>query len=304
MPMYRAMARSLNVPAVEMSFKVGRDKVIEMTRRLGIKGIRKSCSMALGDRGITPLEHAGGIATFANGGKLARPYGILDIVNSKGELIYSRDRDEPEAPQVIKRKVAEQMNWMLQQVVENGTAKRAQLSFTHAVGKTGTSTGPKDVWFVGFTGKYVGVVWLGNDNNRPMSGTTGGQYAAPVWHSFMSVAHKDMNIPTIPGLRPHPVQLAEQRRLAALGGPPTSLADRNEKASSRLMSDAARDALRRVARAMRKAAGIKEPEPPPNTIPPPAGQPGTPGGRAGNRPSTTFGAIQPRPGEASRRAVP
>jgi penicillin-binding protein 1A len=137
-----------------------------------------------------------------------------------------------------------------------------------------------------------------------MSGTTGGQYAAPVWHSFMSVAHKDMNIPTIPGLRPHPVQLAEQRRLAALGGPPTSLADRNEKASSRLMSDAARDALRRVARAMRKAAGIKEPEPPPNTIPPPAGQPGTPGGRAGNRPSTTFGAIQPRPGEASRRAVP
>jgi penicillin-binding protein 1A len=219
MPMWRAMARSLNTVAAEMSFKVGRDKVIDLTRRLGIKGIRKSCSMALGDRGITPLEHAGGIATFANGGKLARPYGILDIVNSKGELIYSRDRDEPEAPQVIKRQVAEQMNWMMQRVVEDGTAKRAQLGFTHAVGKTGTSTGPKDVWFVGFTGKYVGVVWLGNDNNRSMSGTTGGQYAAPIWQSFMSVAHKDMNFPTIPGLRPHPVQVAEQRRIAALGGP-------------------------------------------------------------------------------------
>ncbi|MCK5496681.1 MAG: hypothetical protein KAI80_09740, partial [Hyphomicrobiaceae bacterium] len=81
------------------------------------------------------------------------------------------------------------------------------------------------------------------------------------------------------------------------------LADRNEKKSSRLMSDAARDALRRVARAMRKAAGIKEPEPA-DTGTSPTGQPGPPGRRAGERRSTTFGAVQPRPGEASRRALP
>jgi penicillin-binding protein 1A len=303
MPMWRAMARSLNTVAAEMSFKVGRDKVIDLTRRLGIKGIRKSCSMALGDRGITPLEHAGGIATFANGGKLARPYGILDIVNSKGELIYSRDRDEPEAPQVIKRQVAEQMNWMMQRVVEDGTAKRAQLGFTHAVGKTGTSTGPKDVWFVGFTGKYVGVVWLGNDNNRSMSGTTGGQYAAPIWQSFMSVAHKDMNFPTIPGLRPHPVQVAEQRRIAALGGPRGLQSDSNRKRSSRLMSDAARNALRRTAKAMRKAAGIKEPETEDRGTSP-AERPRTRDRRAGGPSNTTFGAMRPRPGGASRRALP
>ena len=302
MPMYRALARSLNTTAAEMSFKVGREKVIELTRRLGIRGIRKSCSMALGDRGISPLEHAGGVATFANGGKLARPYGILDIVNSKGELIYSRDRDEPEAPQVIKRKVAEQMNWMLNRVVEEGTGRRAQLGFTNVAGKTGTSTGPKDVWFVGFTGKYVAVVWLGNDNNRPMSGTTGGQYAAPIWQSFMSVAHRDMNFPPIPGLRPHPVQVAEQRRIAALGGPRALLVDRNKK-TSRLMSDAARNALSRVAKAMRKAAGIKEPESN-DTGTTPARQPQAPDNRAGGRRTTTFGAIQPRPGEAKRRAVP
>jgi penicillin-binding protein 1A len=303
MPMWRAMARSLNTVAAEMSFKVGRDKVIDLTRRLGIKGIRKSCSMALGDRGITPLEHAGGIATFANGGKLARPYGILDIVNSKGELIYSRDRDEPEAPQVIKRQVAEQMNWMMQRVVEDGTAKRAQLGFTHAVGKTGTSTGPKDVWFVGFTGKYVGVVWLGNDNNRSMSGTTGGQYAAPIWQSFMSVAHKDMNFPTIPGLRPHPVQVAEQRRIAALGGPRGLQSDSNRKRSSRLMSDAARNALRRTAKAMRKAAGIKEPETEDRGTSP-AERLRTIDRRARGPSNTTFGAMRPRPGGASRRALP
>ena len=105
-----ALAKSLNTVAAELSFAVGRDKVIEMTRRLGITGIRKTCSMALGDYGISPLEHAGGVATFANGGKLARPYAILDLVNSKGDLVYSRDRDEPEAPQVVERKVAEGMN--------------------------------------------------------------------------------------------------------------------------------------------------------------------------------------------------
>ncbi len=176
MPLWMALAKSLNTVAAELSFAVGRDKVIEMTRRVGVSGIRKTCSMALGDYGISPLEHAGGIATFANGGKLAKPYAILDLVSSKGDLIYSRDRDEPEAPQVVERKVAEGLNWMMNKVITDGTGQRAQLDFTNVSGKTGTSTGPKDVWFVGFTGKYVGAVWLGNDDNRPMSGgTTGGR---------------------------------------------------------------------------------------------------------------------------------
>ena len=65
-----ALARSLNTVAVYLSLKVGRQKVVEMTQRLGIRGIRPSCSMALGDYGISPLEHTGGFATFANGGKV------------------------------------------------------------------------------------------------------------------------------------------------------------------------------------------------------------------------------------------
>jgi penicillin-binding protein 1A len=276
MPLWRGLARSLNTVAAELSFKVGREKVIEMTRRLGIDGIKKTCSMALGDYGITPLQHAGGIGTFANGGKLARPYAILDLVNSKGELIYNRDRDEPEAPQVVSRKVAEQMNWMLNKVVTDGTARAAQLDFTNVAGKTGTSTGPKDVWFVGFTGKYVGIVWLGNDDNSPMLGTTGGHYAAPVWHAFMSVVHTDMNIPTIPGLQPHPVQVAEQQRLAALRAQRGEDAQSDgAKHSTSLMSDKTRDALKGLAQAMRKAAGISEPaaEPESNKPPEPPGPP-------------------------------
>lgn len=273
MPMWYAMARSLNTVAAETSFAVGREKVIELTKRLGIETVKKTCSMSLGDGGVSVLEHVGAVATFANGGKSAKPYGILDITTSRGDLLYSRERDEGEPAQLVSRKVAEQMNWMMQKVVNEGTARRAQLEFTNAVGKTGTSTGPKDVWFVGFTGKYVAGVWLGNDDNRAMIGSvTGGQYAAPVWNAFMTVAHKDMNFPTIPGLTPHPVQLAEQQRLAALGpqtpegGATTNAEERNK------MPDKTRDALRALAVDLRKAAGLENEAP--SLTPPGTGLPG------------------------------
>jgi penicillin-binding protein 1A len=288
LPLWMALAKSLNTVAAELSFAVGRENVIEMTQRLGIKGIRKTCSMALGDYGITPLEHTGGFATFANGGKRALPYAITEIYNSKGELIYSRERDEPAPPQIVKQEVAAGMNWMMNKVVTDGTAQRAGLEFTHSAGKTGTSSGPNDIWFVGFTGRYVASVWLGNDDNRPMAnGNTGGQIAAPIWHDFMAVAHKDMNIPTIPGLDPHPTQVAEQQRIAqlritdpALAAQLTGEAEAQAKASRRL-PDAARDALRQMASDLRKAAGLAaKPAGGSGGAPAPPAPAGKPGDRA------------------------
>ncbi len=281
MPLWMALAKSLNTVAAELSFAVGRENVIEMTQRLGIKGIRKTCSMALGDYGITPLEHTGGFATFANGGKRALPYAITELYNSKEELIYSRERDEPAPPQIVKPEVAAGMNWMMNKVVTDGTAQRAGLEFTHSAGKTGTSSGPNDIWFVGFTGKYVASVWLGNDDNRPMAnGNTGGQIAAPIWHDFMAVAHKDMNIPTMPGLDPHPAQIAEQERIAqlritdpALAAQLTGEAEAAAKASRRL-PDAARDVLRKMATDLRKAAGLGAAPAPGGGTPAPASKPG------------------------------
>ena len=168
-----------------------------------------------------------------------------------------------------------------------------------------------------------GAVWLGNDDNRPMaSGTTGGHFAAPVWHSFMSVVHTDMNIPTIPGLEPHPVQVAEQQRIAAMraeGTAPTAPGDAT-KASSSLMSDPTREALKHLAESLRKAAGIAEPvEPTPPKLPgtkPPAARAsrraapakrvdGTPPAQSPTLPyNNTVGAIQPAPGGIPHRAVP
>ncbi len=302
LPLWMALAKSLNTVAAELSFAVGRENVIEMTQRLGIKGIRKTCSMALGDYGITPLEHTGGVATFANGGKLAKPYGILELVNSKGEVVYSRERDEPEAPQVMSRRVAEQMNQMLEKVVSEGTAKAASLDFTTAVGKTGTSTGPTDAWFVGFTGKYVASVWIGNDDNRPMSGgTTGGHQAAPIWHSFMMLAHQDMNIPQIPGLPLHPRQIEEQQsRAAEARTAEAGQAGGDKRKSSSLMPEPMRDALKKLAQAMRRMSEAPEASPQPAVQPAPPGPPAAPSAPA--QPEKVPAPPRDRRAEAPRAA--
>jgi penicillin-binding protein 1A len=254
---------SLNTTAADLSFKVGREKVLEMTQRLGVAGVKRTCSMALGDTGITVLQHTAAYSTFANGGKLTRPYAILELTNSKGEVIYSRERDEPEAPQVVDRRIVEMMNQMMQAVVVEGTGRRAILDFTHAVGKTGTSSGWRDAWFIGFTGALVTGVWVGHDDFRPMwlggQGVTGGSLPTQAWHAFMSVVHANRNIPTIPGLTPHPAQLAEQQRLAELkrtdpGLAQAQIAHATQKKSS-IMPDQTREMLRRLAEGMRKAGG-------------------------------------------------
>ncbi len=302
LPLWQALAKSLNTVATELSFAVGREKVIEMTKRLGIEGVKKTCSMALGDGGITVLEHTGGFATFANGGKRAKPYGILDITTSKGDLLYSRERDEPPAEQVVSRQVAEGMNTMLYRVVNEGTGGMANLDFTNVAGKTGTSTGPKDAWFMGFTGKYVAGVWIGNDDNHAMRmGVTGGHQAAPVWHDLMTVAHADMNIPTIPGLQPHPRQIEEQQRLAAIkaaqvaAGLEPATKDETGKPET-IMSEKTRAVLKSLTTALRKAeGGPGDPAtPPPSNAPQDPKDPKTP--ERADRRATLFDSYSGEPG--------
>ena len=183
---------------------------------------------------------------------------------------------------MIATKVVEQMNQMMQLVVTQGTGKAAALDFTHVAGKTGTSSNYKDAWFVGFTGKYVASIWLGNDDNRPMLNVTGGHGPAPAWHSFMSVVHTSMNIPTIPGLQPHPVQIQEQQRIAELqrtepqAGGLSSAPGEGPKKSASLMPDPTREALKKISVAMRKAVGQAEPAgPSASPAPAPVGGPGT-----------------------------
>jgi penicillin-binding protein 1A len=262
LPAIDAFRMSLNVPAVNVSLQIGREKVLEMTQRLGVVGVKKTCSMALGDTGITPLQHTGAYAHFANGGKTVRPYAILEMYNSKGEPIYTRDRDEPPPVQVVSRKVVEDMNQMMLAVVTNGTAQKAALDFTTVVGKTGTSTAYRDAWFVGITGALVTGVWVGYDDFRPMPGITGGSLPTQAWHSYMLVALRNYrSIPPILGIGLHPSQVAEQQRLIDLKRTDPALAQAQagqpaQKTSS-IMPDQTRVALRKVVDSLRQAAGLQ-----------------------------------------------
>ena len=233
-----------------------------MTQRLGVVGVKKTCSMALGDTGITPLEHTGAYAHFANGGKTARPYGILEMFNSKGDLIYSRDRDEPPPAQVLSRRVVEDMNQMMQAVVTNGTAPKAMLDFTTAVGKTGTSSSYRDAWFVGFTGALVTGVWVGHDDFRPMPGRHRRQPAgAGLARLHAGGAQELPRHSADPGPRPAPQpggrSAAAGRAQADRSGDGAGADGPGHPEPSNLMPDQTNVALKKLADTMRQAAGVQ-----------------------------------------------
>ena len=191
--------------------------------------------MALGDSGIAPIDHTAGFAVFANGGKAVKPYALTELRNTRDEVVYSRERDEPQPAQIFKREHIEILNTMLEKVVSEGTGMAAKLDFTTVAGKTGTSSGPRDVWFVGFTGQYVTGVWFGNDDFSDMaSGTTGGHMSAPAWHEYMMAAHSSMDIPQIPGLPLHPRQVEERQRLSEIRRDDPSFAGGTQDAAKRM----------------------------------------------------------------------
>ncbi len=298
-----ALAKSINTIAVKLSLDVGRDKILDNMKKMGITYLKKTCSMALGDTGMTPLDHTGGYATFAAGGLYTRPYAIEEVHTLQGKLLYSHDRDEKPRQQIFDRKAVETLNKMLQSVVTNGTGKAAQLDFTWSVGKTGTSSNYRDAWFIGFTGQYVVGVWIGNDDFTPMARVTGGSFPAQTWHEFMVQARDTDNIPTIPGLEPHPVQVAEQQRLAALQKAAAAEAGIDAAAapvvaapspeSVKDMSSATRDALGKIGDMLKQAPALKPSDTKPdNRAEAPASQPAAPGSSVAS--ATPSGAPAPQ----------
>ncbi|MEM7619799.1 MAG: PBP1A family penicillin-binding protein [Pseudomonadota bacterium] len=252
MDLSRALAKSINTIAVKLSLSVGRDKVLENVRKLGLTTPRRSCSMALGDTGVTLLQHTAGYTAFANGGKAVIPYGILELRNSSDEVIYTHDKEGPKPKQVFDREHIEQLNFMLGQVVTAGTGGRARLGFTTAAGKTGTSSSYKDGWFMGFTGQYVTGTWFGNDNFLPTNKVTGGNLPAMAWNQFMTFAHSTPNIPQIPGLPLHPKQIENMNSLAN-ENPNTKAPKKTSKASSRLLSQRTYKVLVTISRLLKDA---------------------------------------------------
>ncbi len=148
--------------------------------------------MALGTTELTLLDLTAAIGTFANNGMSVWPFGILAIKDKAGTILYQRESEA--GSHVVDTKYVKQMNAMLTNVVNNGTGRKAKMSFPVA-GKTG-SNGDIDAWFVGYTPDLVAGVWTGNDNNKPMAKkSTGSNLPTRVWAAFMKSVYGEEGKP-------------------------------------------------------------------------------------------------------------
>ncbi len=200
-----ALAKSLNsIPVklmLEMGGRAGVKKITELTHRVGVQGeLDTYVTMVLGTSAITLMDLSTGYATFAAGGKLAKPYAVLEIRRPNGDLIYDRAKVVAPAPQVVPEEKIAELNMMLGAVVTAGTGKGASLGYVPQGGKTGTNQSYRDAWYVGFTKHFVTGVWVGNDDFMPMNDITGGRIPAPIWKRIMEVAEAGKPAEALAGL--------------------------------------------------------------------------------------------------------
>lgn len=196
-----ALSRSINTVAVQVSEYAGRHAVADAALRLGISTpVPRRPSIALGTAEVTPIDLATVYVAFANGARGVLPYGIVEIRDNTGNVLYRRSGGG--AGRVMDPRLAQQMTAMLTETIEQGTGRAARLD-RPAAGKTGTSQDYRDAWFVGYTADLVAAVWVGNDDGRAMKGVTGSGIPARLWRDFMLPAHKGQPIrPVIPDIAP------------------------------------------------------------------------------------------------------
>ena len=211
----RALRDSLNIPAVKISEAVGRDLVRQVAGDFGLSSdLAAGPALALGASESTLIEMTGAYAGILNGGSSVTPYGLveLQLLGDEAPMIGSSGGM---GERVIQTSAAQQLTWMMEQVVSGGTGRRAQLPGWQVAGKTGTTQAARDAWFVGFTAEYVAGVWMGYDDNTPLSGVTGGGLPAEIWHETMVRVHEGLTPVALPMQAPTPIappQKPDRRR--------------------------------------------------------------------------------------------
>ena len=141
-------------------------------------------SMALGTGESTLLEMTGAYAGILNKGISSIPYGLTSItIQGDNESLLKHDTNN--SLRVINENAANQLTFMMKEVIKSGTGSRADLGERQAAGKTGTTQGARDAWFIGFTSDFVVGVWMGYDDNRKLTGVTGSGMPADIWREVM-----------------------------------------------------------------------------------------------------------------------
>jgi penicillin-binding protein 1A len=177
----RALELSINVPAVKTWMMVGPKRVIDFAHRLGITSdIPPYPASALGAAGVSPLEMTAAYNVFANQGVYVKPQLIRKIVDQTDRVL---EEEAPHLSEATQPQVAYEVAYMLRGTVLRGTAYEAHVLPPPIAGKTGTTNGYTDAWFIGFSPEFCVSVWIGYDDpSRTLgSGATGAEVALPVW---------------------------------------------------------------------------------------------------------------------------
>ncbi|WP_413403695.1 MULTISPECIES: transglycosylase domain-containing protein [unclassified Synechococcus] len=194
-----ALKNSLNTVAVQLQDKVGFDAIISTANKLGIGNERplgKYYPMAIGAYEQTVLDMTAAYAAVANRGVYVKPMAIEEIRGPQGNVIWSRRIDGDKGRRAIDSEVADAMNWMLQRVVTGGTGGAARLDDRPVAGKTGTSEGARDLWFIGSIPQLTTAVWFGYDNNAETHSSS--SEAAWAWSRFMTQVKDNYNVENFP----------------------------------------------------------------------------------------------------------
>jgi penicillin-binding protein 1B len=187
--MRTALAKSINLPTVDLAMKVGLDHVSETARSFGFSSsLMPYPSLALGSFEIVPLELARAYCALASDGALPEPLSVKEVVDENGNSLERRYMTLERVTTPAKAFI---ITSMLRSAVEEGTGrplKTLGIDFPVA-GKTGTTNDLKDAWFVGYTSELLTLVWVGNDQGEPLPGP-GAEVALPIWADLMNGARQ------------------------------------------------------------------------------------------------------------------
>ncbi|MBI5416430.1 PBP1A family penicillin-binding protein [Candidatus Poribacteria bacterium] len=185
-----SLAYSLNIPAIKSTEKIGTDKIIEFAHKIGLGKINnRNLSLALGTSEVTLQDLTAAFGIFANQGVKLTPMAIRYIEGNNGNLL---DQYLPQETVVLNENTSYIMANVMESVIKMGTAKKAKNLNRPVAGKTGTTDGAVDAWFVGFTPEIVTGMYVGLDDRTSMGQhASGEELVVPYWVEFMQEAIKD-----------------------------------------------------------------------------------------------------------------
>ena len=204
------LEKSRNLMTVRIAQNLGLKKIVRFSEQLGIyNNPSELLSISLGSAETTLLKLTSAYCSFVNGGKLINPIMIDRIQDSEGNTIFNNEKRKclncdqisylsenlPKIDdnfyQIFSPETAYQMTSILEGAIQNGTGRNLKNLNLDLAGKTGTTNGNTDTWFVGFTSKLVIGVYVGSDNPKPLGKyETGAKTALPIFKSFVKNAIK------------------------------------------------------------------------------------------------------------------